>query len=184
MYFKAQATTLENLIEEVEEGLEELKSALNGHDTYEEQDIEFFPDAPSNLSYSPPVDPDNTLLEAFKDIVTPWDSGWVKPLAKAGEPAGVDSNVPENSILKEALDIVHNDRRADYGPGYPMCKKIAEMWSVIFGDRVQPEHVPMAMIAFKLVRQMYKHKRDNIVDMAGYAELLGEVMDQRPPALW
>ena len=37
------------------------------------------------------------------------------------------------------------------------------------GQHVTPMDVPLCMIAVKLARQAHRHKRDNLVDIAGYA---------------
>ena len=49
------------------------------------------------------------------------------------------------------------------------------MWTGILrgklreGEAVAPRDVPLCMIAVKLARQTHQHKRDNLVDIAGYA---------------
>ena len=49
------------------------------------------------------------------------------------------------------------------------------MWTGILtprlreGERIMPMDVPLCMIAVKLARQAHRHKRDNLVDIAGYA---------------
>jgi hypothetical protein len=50
------------------------------------------------------------------------------------------------------------------------------MWTAIFGSMLkddaefEPRHVAMAMIALKLSREANRTKRDNWVDIAGYAQ--------------
>jgi hypothetical protein len=47
-----------------------------------------------------------------------------------------------------------------------------KMWAVILGlDNVTAHQVALCMVALKLVREKYKHKRDNIVDGIGYFAL-------------
>ena len=45
------------------------------------------------------------------------------------------------------------------------------MWSIIFENEVTPNQVALAMIALKITRQMNTNKRDNWVDIAGYARV-------------
>ena len=46
------------------------------------------------------------------------------------------------------------------------------MWTVILGAPVKPQHVPLCMIALKLVREAHVPKRDNRTDIAGYSQTL------------
>ena len=50
------------------------------------------------------------------------------------------------------------------------------MWSVIFETDITPNQVALAMIALKITRQMHANKRDNWVDIAGYARL-GDIVN-------
>ena len=38
-------------------------------------------------------------------------------------------------------------------------------------DPIPPEKVALMMCGLKLVREMHRHKRDNLVDLAGYAKV-------------
>lgn len=84
---------------------------------------------------------------------------------------------PEN-ILKEADKIVGGDRNADYGHPKTDFERTAKIWSAILGVPVQPEQVPLCMIGVKMSRQCNKAKRDNWVDIAGYAQT-GYMVDQK-----
>lgn len=74
------------------------------------------------------------------------------------------------SILLEAEHLVHGDRNKDYGPPIEDFTRSAKMWSAILGIEVRPEQIPLCMIAIKLSRECNRPKRDNMVDIAGYAE--------------
>jgi hypothetical protein len=74
------------------------------------------------------------------------------------------------SALLEAQGLVHGDRNAAYGSPLDDFRRTAKMWSAILGVEVQPEKIGLCMIAVKLSRECNKHKRDNLVDIAGYAE--------------
>lgn len=88
--------------------------------------------------------------------------------------------MPKNkaeSILQEAQRIVHGDRGADYGSPKLDFARTAKMWGAILGFEVPVEKVPLCMVALKISRQCNKAKRDNWVDIAGYAET-GYMVDQ------
>lgn len=82
------------------------------------------------------------------------------------------------TVLDEAKRVVYNDRAQDYGHPLDECRRIAAFWTVILGVEVKTEQVPLCMIAMKLSRQMNRHKKDNAVDMAGYAECVQRIHDE------
>lgn len=82
------------------------------------------------------------------------------------------------TILKEADRLVDGDRGDDYGDPKIMYKRMAELWSAVIGYTITPEQVILCMIATKLGRESLKHKRDNLVDLAGYAKLLAIYTDE------
>lgn len=79
------------------------------------------------------------------------------------------------SILDTAHKITDGDRRGDYGHPRDDFERTAMMWTgilrpkLIVDQRVTAEDIPLCMIAVKLARQVHSHKRDNLVDIAGYA---------------
>ena len=77
---------------------------------------------------------------------------------------------PEESILDEAYDLVHGARGADYGKPWDDFSRTALMWTAMFERPFKAHEVALAMICVKLSRQMNADKRDNLVDIAGYAE--------------
>lgn len=79
---------------------------------------------------------------------------------------------PQEDILEEALRITSGDRNKDYGAPGDEFEKVARMWSVIIGAPVEMRHVPLCMVALKIVRECNKPKRDNRVDGAGYFRCL------------
>ena len=78
-------------------------------------------------------------------------------------------------VLDEAKRITTSDRQEDYGHPSQDFARTAQMWTGILasrlreGERIIPMDVPLCMIAVKLARQAHRHKRDNLVDIAGYA---------------
>jgi len=77
--------------------------------------------------------------------------------------------VDGEDILAEALRLTTCDRQASYGPPNQDFTRTAAMWTAMFGHRFESRHVAMAMIAVKLSREAHHPKRDNWVDIAGYA---------------
>jgi len=73
------------------------------------------------------------------------------------------------SILDEARDLVNGARGKNYGHPIEDFSKTAKMWSAILGSEVSPQDVGLCMIAVKMSREVNRHKRDNLVDIAGYA---------------
>jgi hypothetical protein len=83
------------------------------------------------------------------------------------------------TVCIEANRLVYGDRGETYGHPFDDFSKTAALWSVILGTTVTAEQVSMCMILLKLSRQMYQPKRDNQVDIAGYAECLQRCVDER-----
>jgi len=82
---------------------------------------------------------------------------------------------PIESVLDEAKQITGGVRHDDYGHPRDDFDKTARMWTGVLADKlrdgaeVTAMDIPLCMIAVKLARQVHRHKRDNLVDIAGYA---------------
>jgi len=82
---------------------------------------------------------------------------------------------PGETVLAEAIRITDGARQADYGHPRDDFSRTALMWTGILGGKlregaeVTADDVPLCMIAVKLARQSHRHKRDNLVDIAGYS---------------
>lgn len=83
------------------------------------------------------------------------------------------------NILEEANSLVHGARQGDYGHPLDDFSRTAKMWSAILGHEVTPEQVGLCMCAVKLSRQVNKPKRDNLVDLAGYAATVDMVLEEK-----
>ncbi len=101
--------------------------------------------------------------------------GWETSLGAKAEKAlaewiGVTVLYQESEdVLEEALRITKGDRNATYGPPDQDFRRTAAMWSAIKGVEFEPREVAMFMVALKLSRETHQRKRDNWVDIAGYA---------------
>ena len=88
-------------------------------------------------------------------------------------PASSEGVVKLGNILHEADKLVHGDRGDDYGSPREDFERTAKLMSAVLGTSVTAEQVPLLMMCVKLSRQCHKPKRDNLVDIAGYAETAG-----------
>lgn len=77
---------------------------------------------------------------------------------------------PAESVCGEADRLVSGDRNAYYGHALDDFCKTALFWSTILGIQISPEQVAMCMEAVKMSREINRHKRDNLVDLCGYAK--------------
>jgi len=83
--------------------------------------------------------------------------------------------VTPEGILDEANRLTTGSRHNDYGHPRDDFARTAQMWTGILAEKLRPDcevtamDVPLCMIAVKLARQAHRHKRDNLVDVAGYA---------------
>lgn len=82
------------------------------------------------------------------------------------------------NILREADELVNGDRNDAYGDPRVKYKVLADLWSVVLGHPVTPQQVALCMLVTKVGRESLKHKRDNLVDIAGYARILAILTDE------
>lgn len=85
---------------------------------------------------------------------------------------GVELEAPRashESILVEAERITNGPRRSTYGHPLDNFGRTAKIWSAVLDKEVTPEQVGLCMIGVKLAREVHSHTRDNLVDLAGYA---------------
>lgn len=82
---------------------------------------------------------------------------------------------PRESVLAEAASLITGDRNKTYGSPTQNFQNTAELWTVLLrhklkdGEVIDPNEVGTLMVALKLARTVAQDKRDNYVDMAGYA---------------
>jgi hypothetical protein len=88
-------------------------------------------------------------------------------------------------VLTEAINVITNDRNAQYGPPSQDFQRIAAAMNA-YGFRVsnciiEPHHIAMIMIMLKLSRIMWSpQKEDHWVDIAGYTGCGWETVTERP----
>ena len=89
--------------------------------------------------------------------------------APAPSNEGQRSTTEQEDVLEEALRITKGDRQNQYGPPDQDFQRTAQMWTALKGVPFEAREVAAFMIALKLSRQTHQNKRDNWVDIAGYA---------------
>ena len=139
--------------------------------------------------YEDYIDGDCRMIDGCDGLVL--IPGWEKSrgalLEKAhaemkGIPVSIWPELPglkrPGSVLLEAEGLVHGNRGADYGHPLDDFSRTAKMWTAILGHPVTANQIGLCMIAVKLSRECNKPKRDNLVDIAGYAETVQMVKDE------
>ncbi len=85
---------------------------------------------------------------------------------------------PAGSILEEAARIRSGERNVDYGDAVESFERVAEIANAITGLSLTPAECCKVLIAVKLTRERYNHKRDNLVDACGYIEILHQIEER------
>lgn len=87
------------------------------------------------------------------------------------------------TVAQEAEFLIGGPRRADYGPVEEGFAHVARLWAPILGlDSIEPRTVAACMVAWKMARALTGGvKRDNYVDMVGYALLWEQIDRQNHP---
>jgi nucleoside 2-deoxyribosyltransferase len=89
----------------------------------------------------------------------------------------------DETILQEAQRLVHGNRGADYGHPIDDYTRTGRMWGAILGlPDIDPRICCLMMAAMKISRETNKHKRDNLTDLAGYAECAQMVAERQESA--
>lgn len=100
----------------------------------------------------------------------PWPT---EPPKRHVSPRGETPN-----ILQEAEQLTTGDRQADYGPPEIDYARVAQTFNAAFQQDLTTEQAIGFMLCVKLCREGWKHKRDNLVDLCGYAACLQRVHDK------
>jgi hypothetical protein len=103
--------------------------------------------------------------------VTLKDGTVIKPRAKRG------------SVLEEAITTINGERQDVYGSPEDSFAIIADYWNVYLGGeavgvRVNAQDVALMMTLFKIAREANQHKRDNILDAAGYLGIYADMQGE------
>ena len=79
-------------------------------------------------------------------------------------------------LLAEAAAVVR-DRRHTYGQPPDLFERVAVRWSQVLGTKVTPAQVIVCLVDLKVARLSHDPRHlDSIIDVAGYAACLAEVL--------
>ena len=86
----------------------------------------------------------------------------------------------DETITAEAERLVLGPRQGSYGHPLDDFTRTGRMWGAILGvPDVPAEKVALCLAAVKLSREVNAPKRDNLVDLAGYALTASLVYEER-----
>ena len=94
------------------------------------------------------------------------------------------TNVMDDTASMQALAVVE-DRQAKYGSPQSNFADIGSLVQTVLKEKlkdgtiVHSTDVALIMIGVKLSREAFKHSRDNIIDIIGYAECLDRIYEQK-----
>ena len=84
----------------------------------------------------------------------------------------------EKSILSEAEEIVNGNRQSDYGDAAYNFHRIANIVNSMYPQlNINAQQCCAVLMAVKLIREGFRHKRDNLVDLCGYARIMNEIIE-------
>jgi hypothetical protein len=83
------------------------------------------------------------------------------------------------NILDKANEILSGSREVEYGDPVYNFKKISNMVYDMTNRYISPEDCCSVLMAVKLVRESYKHKEDNLIDLAAYAAIRQMIIDEK-----
>ena len=87
------------------------------------------------------------------------------------------------SLLDEAKQTITGERQDQYGAPEDSFARIAGYWSIYLGRQVSALDVAHLMALMKLARaQGQGFRRDNYVDLAGYAAIAADRLAPKEPA--
>ena len=97
--------------------------------------------------------------------------GLCKECNKALKEQVISPETPRKWCLKEAMNIVCEDRDGQYGSPENSFERIAKLWSAYLDKRINTVDVAMMMSLLKIARIKGSEymSADSFVDLAGYA---------------
>jgi hypothetical protein len=80
-------------------------------------------------------------------------------------------------ILLEAHTLINAERQNDYGTPAESLGRIAALWTVYLGRTISAKDVAICMALLKISREAHGHKRDSLLDCAGYIGLAADMSE-------
>lgn len=126
-------------------------------------------------SIDPGYYPDLKGLTGFSDTPTV-----PKPEGRRYTTTIIDDPMPVETPCQIAQRITTADRRNVYGHPADDFKRIADMWSAYLGVSITAEQVGMCQILVKVGRLAHTPGHfDSLVDVAGYSNCVGMILQRR-----
>ena len=94
----------------------------------------------------------------------------------AMKPVGVKKG-NQRSIPLEAHNLIYGKRAKQYGPAKRNFEKACKIFETLTGIKMKADEGMLYILCLKLARESEHHKRDNLVDVAGYAGMIGDIHD-------
>ena len=88
----------------------------------------------------------------------------------------------KKSIFLEAEEIVNNrseEKERQYGPFTEGMQRAAKIASAATGKNITTSDMYMMLVALKLSRQSYNHKKDNLLDAIAYLGALDNYHNEK-----
>lgn len=86
----------------------------------------------------------------------------------------------KESVNQQAERLVNGDRQWAYDHPLENCERIGIIWGVILDTKsIEPEKVALMLAGMKIAREVYRHKEDNLVDLAGYSACTQMIHDKK-----
>lgn len=79
------------------------------------------------------------------------------------------------AILLEAHALINAECQGDYGTPVESFARIATLWSAYLGHLLTGKDVAICMTLLKVAREANNHKRDNLLDAAGYIGIAADM---------
>ncbi len=87
----------------------------------------------------------------------------------------------ERAKFFDELAGILADREDQYGRPTTLFDEIARIWTVILSFEIEPEQVALCMVGVKLARLSHNWSHaDSIKDVAGYAAILSQLVNEAP----
>lgn len=91
----------------------------------------------------------------------------------------------KREVLEKSIELITGDREEDYGEAIVNFSRIADLWSVVLGSKVQPWQVAACMMQVKIARAIKSPQHvDSWIDLCGYGALAAELALTTPLAEW
>ena len=87
------------------------------------------------------------------------------------------------TVLDEAARLTSADRQENYDHPTRNMGRTAAMWAAFLGVPITPRQVAVCMVLVKVAREAHVPKRDNLVDIAGWARVAEMTEEERDAAI-